>query len=68
MLVGVFQISPSDPPGARHAHLPCLVMIISVWCRWNLSHRGRLHRYTCARAPAAEPGSDMEPMPVPVPG
>ena len=25
-------------------HLPCLVMIISVWWRWNLSQRGRLQR------------------------
>lgn len=30
------------PP--RCSHLPCFVMIISVWWRWNLSHRGRLHR------------------------
>lgn len=32
------------PWGLRAAHLPCLVMIISVWCRWNFSQRGRLHR------------------------
>lgn len=33
---------PRTPP--RCSHLPCFVMIISVWWRWNLSHRGRLQR------------------------
>lgn len=30
--------------GRALSYLPCLVMIISVWCRWNFSQRGRLHR------------------------
>lgn len=30
---------PPLPPGAP-AHLPCLVMIISVWCLWNLAQSG----------------------------
>lgn len=42
---------------------PCLVMIISVWCRWNLSQRGRLQRKTCARSPGPAAGIPSAPSP-----
>jgi len=50
----LFHCKLSPPP-----HLPCLVMIISVWYRWNLSHRGRLQRYTWALIPEPALGSAM---------
>lgn len=53
------QLAPGRPRRSgrreRSIYLPCLVMIISVWCRWNFSQRGLLHRYTCA-LPGTSPG------------
>ena len=49
----------SPPPAYR----PCLVMIISVWCRWNLSQSGRLQRKTCARNPGPAAGTPSAPSP-----
>lgn len=50
--------SPPEPPGTPRpgTHLPCLVMIISVWCLWNLAHSGKLLSITCTLPAARYPG------------
>lgn len=42
-----FPRSSRRAPAVLPAHLPCLVMIISVWCLWNLAQSGKLLSITC---------------------
>lgn len=60
---GVRPPLPSVSTRPLPAYRPCLVMIISVWCRWNLSQRGRLQRKTCARSPGPAAGTPSAPNP-----
>lgn len=55
--LGAFAQGHARDSGSQEKwhYLPCLVMIISVWCRWNFSQSGLLHRYTCA-LPGTSPG------------